>query len=168
MSHFKLNIDKLNLLLLPAVLRKPVIYGFCKAFSKPIKSIYMRFMARRQEILFTLKYDSGKYNIERYLNRSFSDGGNDVYITFYEGKKGTYLSQTLPFCITETSHKGECTGIYLGSVNPVYVPFYIDATAKIPDFVVNVPSYLSSRVSEINNSVSKLALPGYTFSIEIY
>ena len=49
----------------------------------------MRFMARRQEILFTLKYDSSKYNIERYLNRAFSDGGSDVYITFFEGKEGT-------------------------------------------------------------------------------
>lgn len=128
----------------------------------------MRFMARREEILFTLKYDSSKYNIERYLNRAFSDGGSDVYITFFEGKEGTYLPQMLPFCIAETSHKGERSRVYLGGVNPIYTPFYIDATAKIPDFVVNVPSYLSSQESEIRNAVSKLALPGYTFSIEIY
>lgn len=163
MSLFKLNLDKLNLLLLPTSLRRRTMYSFCKAFTKPIRSIYERFAARRREILFFLQYDSGKYNIERYLNKIYSDGGTEIHITLRDARTASYLTQYMPFYIADPDYY-PIQRAYLTQ----YMPFFIDPRYKEDDFVVHIPQSLSSRIEDVRASVDKLKLPSYTFSIVTY
>ena len=161
MSLFKLNIDKLNLLVLPTFLRKPVMYAFCGVFSKPLKSIFGRFLTRRAEVLSLLKYDSGKYNIERYLNKSFGDGGTDIYITNESGRPLSYLTQYIPFTIVSDAYAGNVTRSYLTQT----IPFYIDPIERGKDFTVHIPSSMHGQRSDIEAAVRRLALPSYEFTI---
>lgn len=163
MSLFKVNIDKLNLLVLPTMLRKPMLYAICKALSSPIKTIYDSFMARRKSTLFALKYDSSKYSIERYLNLAFSDGGMDIYITNVRDTRAKGLPQFIPFYMRDDVY-GTTQRKYM----PHSMPFFIDSIAKTADFTVYVPSTLSSQVDNIRAAVDRLKLPPYTFEVVIY
>lgn len=164
MSLFKLNIDKLNLLSLPSFMRKPVMYAFCKVFSKPLKEVYDRFLTRRAEVLFLLKYDSGKYNIERYLNKLFGDGGTDIYITNNNGPSRSYLPQFLPFYLVSEDYYGVADRVYLNQ----YLPFYIAGLTRTAEFTVHIPESLHGQSDDIRAAVRRLALPSYTFEIVEY
>lgn len=164
MRRFVLNIDKLAVLLLPMCLRRPLLYAFLKAFGAPLRSLYEAFMRRRQNTLFSLKYDSGKYNIERYLNIAFSDGGDAIYITNDGSGTAAYLPQFIPFFIDDPNFYGEVHHSHL----PQSMPFFIDTVTKREDFVVHIPASLSGRTEEIRRAVESLALPSYTFRIVEY
>lgn len=164
MSLFNVNIDKLNLLVLPTWLRRPAVHAFCQSLSAPMRSIYKRFMERRRQVLFRLKYDSSVYNIERYLNKTFSDGGTDIYITNADRPSGSYLTSYLPFFITDPNHYGVVQRAYLTQS----MPFYIDEVQKGIDFTVHIPSSLAQRADDIRSAVSGLALPSYSFEIVTY
>lgn len=164
MSVFKINFDKLNLLLLPTMLRRGLMYGLSKALTAPFKTIYGRFLARRAEVLFALRYDSGKYSIERYLNKAFSDGGNDIYITNAERPQQAYLPQFLTFYLHDVDDYGAVERKYLTQ----YLPFYIDGMSKRVDFTVHIPSSLHASAESIRSAVAGLALPSYTFDIVEY
>lgn len=164
MSLFRLNIDKLNLLMLPTFMRKPVMYAFCKVFSRPLKSVYDGFLARRAAVLFLLKYDSGKYNIERYLNLSFGDGGQDIFITNNGGPERPYLTEYLPFTLLPSEYRGEVVRTYLTHE----LPFYIDTITRGVDFTVHIPSSMHGRLEDIRATVAGLALPSYAFDIVEY
>lgn len=164
MSRFRVNIDKLGLLLLPTALRKELMYAWVKAIGAPLKTIYSAFMAARDGLLFLLQFDSSKYDIERYLNTVFSDGGDEIYITLAPSSDTLYLTEHLPFFINDPEAYGQATQVYL----PEFTDFYLDVVDRGVDFTVHIPDSLNGRSGDIEAAVSRLALPGYEFDVLEY
>lgn len=164
MSLFNIDIDKLNLLLLPTMLRKKGLYGICKALSAPVRRIYKRFMAERENVLELLRYDASKYNIERYLNKRFGDGGKDIYIQNVTSQTALYLDFYLTEYLAMSGFYDDPSRAYLGE----YLDFYIDPIEKSADFVVYIPTSLASVEDDIRSAVEQYALPALTFDIKTY
>lgn len=164
MSRFKVNIDKLGLLLLPTALRKALMYAWVKAIGAPLKTIYTAFMDARDGLLFWLQFDSSKYDIERYLNTVFSDGGSEIYITLTEPSDTVYLTEYLPFTINDPEAYGPTTQIYLTE----WLGFYLDAVDRGVDFTVHIPESLHDKAADISAAVGRLALPSYAYNVVEY
>lgn len=164
MSRFKIDINKLGLLLLPTSLRKPLLYAYTKAVAAPLRTIYSAFMSARERTLFALQYDSSVYNIERYLNIVFSDGGEAIYITLADNSDTAYLTKFVPFTLYDPDAYGPVSQIYLTE----WLGFYLDAVERGVDFVVHIPAALSGQRDNIAASVRSLALPSYAFQIVEY
>lgn len=164
MSLFKVNFEKLTALVIPTALRKPLFFAVCKALASPFKTLHEVFISRRDAVLTLLKYDSSKYNIERYLNITFGDGGEDIYITMAASTDTAYLTEFLPFGIYDPDNYGIVSPTYLSQ----YLGFYIDAVERGIDFTVHVPTSMHDRADDIKAAVLNLALPSYSFNIVEY
>ena len=162
MRVFEVDWDRLNLLLLPTFLRKPLLFAFLRAVTAPVWSIYKHFYKSRTETLFLLHYDTSKGNVERVLRIKFEDNGiyivnnNDVdnalYLDFYlDG----YLSAQGYITETETAYLDE------------YLPFYLEVPIMKPDFTVMVPEQtFYARENEIRRYTAMFTLPGFYFDVK--
>lgn len=164
MRLFDINIHRLTRLVLPTALRRPLVLAFEKAVAAPVASILRRFQSRRTELLNLLKYDASTYNIERYLNKTFADGGTSIYITNVVGWEAAYLTQYTPFFLYDPNAYGPIDRAFLTT----YLTAYLDAEEKTADFVVHIPQSLGHKTEDIRASVENLCLPSYTFDIVEY
>ena len=173
---FDIDWDRLNLLLLPTFLRKPLLFAFLKATTAPIWTIYKRFAAQRNETLFLLRYDTSKRNVETVLNRKFETTGiyiinnnsqdNGVYIMDVENEM-IYLpvftrepGLDIPVIIIFIKDEGE---------DATYLNFYIDVQEHTPDFTIMVPSEVhSAHIAEIEQYAALFTLPGFIFNVQPY
>lgn len=68
---YKVDFDKLILLLLPTFLRKPVLFGYLKALISPIASLHYRWSKMRDENLKKLSYNCQRCYFRGALNDKF-------------------------------------------------------------------------------------------------
>lgn len=68
---YKIDFDKLVLLLLPTFLRKPVLFGYLKALISPIASLHYRWSKMRDENLKKLSYNCQRCYFRGALNDKF-------------------------------------------------------------------------------------------------
>lgn len=68
---YKVDYDKLILLLLPTFLRKPVLFGYLKALISPIASLHYRWSKMREENLKKLSYNCQRCYFRGALNDKF-------------------------------------------------------------------------------------------------
>lgn len=68
---YKVDFDKLILLLLPTFLRKPVLFGYLKALISPISSLQYRWSKMRDENLKRLSYNCQRCYFRGALNDKF-------------------------------------------------------------------------------------------------
>ncbi len=160
MSTFKIDFDRLLLLLLPTMLRKQLVYVFLRAALAPLRTVYARFSTKRKDTLFLLKYDTSKRNIEIALQKKFNDDGvfienvwrdNSLYLDFYiEDYMGdTYEPQVEPAYLDQ------------------YIDFYLDEQIATDDFIIKVPelTYITSA-QDIYNFAGYFVLPGFKYSVQ--
>lgn len=68
---YKVDFDKLVLLLLPTFLRKPVLFGYLKALVSPIDGLHYRWSKMRDENLKKLSYNCQRCYFRAALNDKF-------------------------------------------------------------------------------------------------
>lgn len=78
---FNLDIDKLILWLIPAALRKPVLYAWLKALCLPVIQLYDQFMIRRLASLYRISHNGQVFSMEAMLNDRFDLIARRIYIT---------------------------------------------------------------------------------------
>lgn len=71
MNWYKIDYNRLVRLLLPTMLRKPVIQSFLDAMVIPAKSLYAAFNAYRKEADYKLNHNSQVCYLQAVLNDSF-------------------------------------------------------------------------------------------------
>jgi len=171
MRLFDVNWDRLNLLLLPTFLRKPLVFAFLRATTAPIWTIYRYFIANRAETMFILKYDTSKGNLERALNIRFETTGiyvvnSDLYVD-----DTVYLSDEniafIPFYLGTIIDLAGIERTYFDDT--LYLDFYIDPKIALVDFIIMVPAAIDVIYhDEIVRFAQFFTLPGFRFTIQTY
>jgi len=162
MKVFDVDWDKLNLLLLPTFLRKPLLFAFLRAVTAPIWTIYRNFYKSRTETLFLLRYDTGKGNVERVLRKKFEDEG--IYIVNNNDvDNALYLDFFLNGYVNEQGYVIETQTAYLNR----YLDFYLDPPILKADFTIMVPANTyDAWENEIRRYASMFVLPGFLFDVQ--
>ena len=160
MNAFRVDFDRLILLLLPTMLRKPLIVAFLRAAIAPLHTIYVNLSRKRDDTLFLLKYDTGKRNVEIALRLRFNDEG--IYIENSVKNEGLYLDFYLDACLQEPGHITVFKTAYLDQ----YLNFYLDEQQMTDDFTIYVPelTYITSARA-IYDFASFFVLPGFKYSV---
>lgn len=80
MNWYKIDYYRLVRLLLPTMLRKPVIQSFLDAMVTPVKTLYNAFNTYRKEADYKLNHNSQVCYLQAVLNDSFDDDKRRIYI----------------------------------------------------------------------------------------
>jgi hypothetical protein len=171
MNLFKVNWDRLNVLLLPTFLRKPLLFAFLKATTAPIWTIYKKFFDNRNETMFILKYDTSKGNLERSLNTRFETDGIYVVNTEVYVDERVFLSDDdilhIEFYIGEITDLTTVERTYFDDT--LWIDFYIDPKIALADFIIMVPAGVDAIFhDQIVRFAQFLTLPGFKYSITNY
>jgi hypothetical protein len=156
---YKIDFDKLILLLLPTFLRKPKLFGYLKALVSPLagsnESIYERWSKMRDNNLKTLSYNSQRCYMRGVLNDRYDPDpitGRRITISNTGNKTQDYIyteAENLP--------------VYLGTM---FLETEFNYAGSTVDFIVNVPqSILNTRINEIVATIEFYVLAGKSYQI---
>ena len=77
---YKVDFDKLILLLLPTFLRKPVLFGYVRALNAPIASLHYKWSIMRNDNLKKLSYNCQRCYLRGVLNDKFDPTARQITI----------------------------------------------------------------------------------------
>ncbi|WP_124019534.1 hypothetical protein [Flavobacterium laiguense] len=149
---YKIDFNRLILLLLPTFLRKPVLFGYLKALVSPIASLHYRWSRMREENLKKLSYNSQRCYLRGVLNDRYDPDERQITISNTGNKTQDYIytqAENLP--------------VYLGTM--WLEPEFNYAGSKV-DFLVNVPPELmNTKLNEIVATLEFYVLAGKSYQI---
>ena len=86
---FRIDFDKWVLSMLPSLLRRKVMFALCRAAVAPIRSLYERFVAKREAHNYTLHHNGQVCYLRAALNDAFGTTGFDI--VDYDDGRGDWL-----------------------------------------------------------------------------
>ncbi|WP_295668643.1 hypothetical protein, partial [uncultured Mucilaginibacter sp.] len=122
---YKLDYDKLVLLLLPSFLRKPIVFGYAKGLVSPIASLYDKWSMIRIANLKKLSYNCQRCYLRGALNDKFDSDLRRITI-----------GDTLNLDQTYIYTPAENLDVYLGTM---WLEPEFNYAGTAVDYLVNVP-----------------------------
>jgi hypothetical protein len=147
---YKIDFDRLILLLLPTFLRKPILFGYVRALISPIASLHYKWEQMRTANLIKLSYNGQRCYLRKALNDRFDPEFRRISIG-----NTSLLDQDYIYTPAENLE------LYLGII---YLEEEFNYADTAVDFLVNVPAeILDKKRNEITAVVDfyKLAGKGY-------
>lgn len=151
---YKIDWDKLILLLLPTFLRKPVMFGYLRALITPIASLHYRWSRIREDNLKKLKYNGQRCYLRGALNDRCDFELRRIYIDEVPEPNLNYIYQP-----------GENLDYYLDTM---YLDLDFTEGGEIVDFVVYVPNDIMNKINEIKATLEFYKLAGKLYKIQTY
>ncbi|NDP26466.1 MAG: hypothetical protein GZ087_03425 [Flavobacterium sp.] len=156
---YKVDWDRLILLLLPTFLRKPVLFGFLKALVSPIgvtnESVHYRWERFRDDNLNKLSYNGQRCYLRKVLNDRCDANLRRITIGNTAQLDQDYLYTT-----------AENLDVYLGTM---YLENDFNYVSGLVDFLVNVPKVLKdSNENKIIALLEFYKLAGKSYKIVYY
>lgn len=150
---YKVDYDKLILLLLPTFLRKPKLFGYLKALVSPIASLYDEWDINRADNLKILKYNSQRCYLRGALNDRYDNDLRRITISNTSNRTQDYI-------YTE----GENTPVFLGTM---FLETEFNYAGTTVDFIVNVPQYIIAKKKQtaIEATIEFYVLAGKSYKI---
>lgn len=149
---YRVDFDKLILLLLPTFLRKPVLFGFVRALVAPIASLHYKWSRMRDENLIKLSYNSQRCYLRKALNDKYDPELRRITI---DGTRDT----TQDYIYTAA----ENLDVYLGVM---YLEQDFNYSNSTVDFLVNVPGQvLNDKINEITATINFYKLAGKSYKL---
>ena len=149
---YKVDFDRLVLLLLPTFLRKPVLFGYVRALITPIASLHYKWSRMRDENLIKLSYNSQRCYLRKALNDRYDPELRRITI-------GGMLETTQDYIYTPA----ENLDVYLGTM---YLQQDFNYNNSIVDFLVNVPGQLlNDKINEITATINFYKLAGKSYKL---
>ena len=149
---YKVDWDRLILLLLPTFLRKPVLFGFIRSLISPIASLHYKWDLQRSANLIKLSYNGQRCYLRKALNDYCDLDLRRIYI---EGTIGTEQD----FIYTSA----ENLDVYLGVM---YLETDFNYAGTTVDFLVFVPqAVLDLKENEIIALLDFYKLAGKQYQI---
>lgn len=149
---YKVDWDKLVLLLLPTFLRKPKSFGYLKALVSPVASLHYRWSRMREDNLKKLSYNSQKCYLRGVLNDRYDPELRRITISNTANKIQDYIyteAENLP--------------VYLGTM---WLEPEFNYAGTTVDFIVNVPQNLiNTKLNEILATLEFYVLAGKSYQI---
>ncbi|KVV16147.1 hypothetical protein [Flavobacterium sp. TAB 87] len=149
---YKIDWDRLILLLLPTFLRKPVLFGYIKALIAPIASLHYKWEQLRVANLKKLSYNSQRCYLRGALNDIADPDQRRIYIDEVPELNASYLYQP-----------EENLDYYLDTM---FLDLDYTATGETVDFIVYVPEQiLTDKKNEIIATLEFYKLAGKAYKI---
>jgi hypothetical protein len=149
---YKVDFDKLVLLLLPTFLRKPVLFGYVRALITPIASLHYKWSRMRDENLTKLSYNGQRCYLRKALNDKYDPELRRITID------GT-LDINQDYIYTPA----ENLDVYLGIM---YLAQDFNYSNSVVDFLVNVPGQLlNDKINEITATINFYKLAGKSYKL---
>lgn len=149
---YKIDWDRLILLLLPTFLRKPVLFGYVKALVSPIASLHYKWEQMRTANLLKLSYNGQRCYLRKALNDKFDP---DLRRIFIDG--------TLDFDQDYIYTPAENLDVYLGTM---FLETEFNYAGTTVDFLVFVPQLvLDLKINEIIAMLEFYKLAGKQYQI---
>lgn len=149
---YKIDFDKLILLLLPTFLRKPVLFGYLKALISPIASLHYRWSQMRDENLKVLQYNSQRCYMRGVLNDRYDPNLRRITISNTSNKTQDYIYT-----------QAENIPVFLGTM---YLEQDFNYAGSTVDFLVQVPQELiNTNINEIAATIEFYVLAGKSYQI---
>lgn len=149
---YRVDWNKLILLLLPTFLRKPVMFGYLKALISPVESLHRQWGLLRQENLKKLRYNSQKCYLRGALNDAFDNEFRRITIT-------NTVNRTQDYIYTQAENRP----VYLGVM---WLEPEFNYSGSKADFLVNVPQELiNTKLNKILATIEFYVLAGKSYQI---
>jgi len=149
---YKVDFDKLILLLLPTFLRKPVLFGYIKALIAPIASLHYKWSKMREDTLKKLSYNSQRCYLRGVLNDRYDPVLRRITLERTGNKEQDYIytpAENMP--------------IYLGVM---WLEQDFNYAGSTVDFLVNVPrDIMNAKINEIVATLEFYVLAGKQYQI---
>ncbi|PXY44533.1 hypothetical protein [Flavobacterium hydrophilum] len=149
---FKVDFDKLILLLLPTPMRKTKNFGYLKALISPILNLHIRWSNMRKDNLKKLSYNSQKCYMRGVLNDRYDPEQRRITIANTNKKPKDYIytqAENLP--------------VYLGTM---WLEPEFNYEGSTVDFLVNVPQEIMNlKINEIVATIEFYVLAGKSYQI---
>ncbi|PWA05477.1 hypothetical protein [Flavobacterium laiguense] len=149
---YKIDFDRLILLLLPTFLRKSVLFGYIKALITPIASLHYKWEQMRAENLKKLSYNSQRCYLRGALNDKYDPDLRRITID------GT-LNIDQDYIYTPA----ENLDVYL---RVMYLETEFNYANSKVDYLVNVPrDLMNTKLNEIVATIEFYNLAGKQYQI---
>lgn len=149
---YKVDFDKLILLLLPTPMRKPKNFGFLKALISPLVGLHYKWFLIREANLKKLSYNSQKCYLRGVLNDRYDPSLRRIEIINKDNKPQDYIytqAENLP--------------VFLGTM---WIETDFNYVGSTVDFLVNVPQELvNTKINEIIATLEFYVLAGKSYQI---
>lgn len=152
---YKIDWDRLLLLLLPTFLRKPVLFGYIKALVSPIASLHYQWELFRDDNLNTLSYNGQRCYLRKVLNDKCDNDERRIYISNTAQIEQDYLFT-----------KAENLDVYLGTM---FLDTEFNYAGTTVDFLIYVPQVLKQfNENKIIALLEFYKLAGKSYNIVYY
>lgn len=149
---YKVDFDRLVLLLLPTFLRKPVLFGYVRALITPIASLHYQWSRMRDENLVKMSYNSQRCYLRAALNDKYDPDLRRITIDGTLGAEQDYIYTP-----------AENSPVYLGVL---YLEQDFNYSNSAVDFLVNVPrDIMNFKLNEIVATLEFYKLAGKQYQI---
>lgn len=150
---YKIDFDKLVLLLLPTFLRKPVLFGYLKAMIEPVANLHYKWsLTVRDANLKKLKYNCQRCYLRGALNDNYDNVERRITI-------GDTLNLEQDYLYTPA----ENLDVYLGTM---YLEQDFNYAGTVVDYIVNVPAaVLNEKINDIRALIEFYNLAGKQYQI---
>lgn len=149
---YKVDWDKLVLLLLPSMLRKPILFSYLKALLSPVASLHYNWKLMREANLNKLSYNGQRCYLRKALNDIADNELRRIYINEVPLLDESYIYQP-----------EENLDFYLGTM---WLDLDYSEQGETVDFIVYVPAeVLQNKINEINAVLEFYVLAGKTYKI---
>lgn len=156
--HF--DVEKWAVMVLPPVLRRPVMRSFIKALVYPLRSTYNNFLRLKGITDRVLSTNAFVGPLEHHLNGMFNQPDGTISISDYIDENKVYMS--FRHEIMEALYiSNDSNTVSLSSMRPA---------ALRGEFVVNIPVTLGTpeNIALIRETVNYYKYAGTTFTIKTY
>ena len=157
---YNVDIYKVAAYLLPPFLRKKKLFSFFCVLLYPFFVLVQTFKRFREYSIYKLNANGQVIYIEKYLNDYFSLEYRDIYITDSENNIANVSDLYSDSSVT--------MAVYPGNSPDVLYVMSGDESLKKEDYIVNVPTYLQDRITEITTLVEYNKPAGKKYVINIY
>lgn len=148
---YKVDWDKLILLLLPTFLRKPILFGYLKALVSPIASLHYSWSQMRLANLNKLSYNGQRCYLRGVLNDKCDPELRRIYIDDVPELSQNHIYQP-----------DENLDYFLDTM---FLDLDFTQAGELADFVVYVPTDIMSKINELTALLDFYALAGKIYKI---
>ena len=149
---YKVDWNRLVLLLLPSMLRQPVLFAYLKALISPIAKLHNQWKLMREANLRKLSYNGQRCYLRKALNDECDADLRRIYI-------GETLNSEPDYIYTSD----ENLDVYLGIM---YIENEFDYSTGVVDFLVFVPQeVLNFKINQLTAILDFYTLAGKKYEI---
>lgn len=149
---YKVDWDRLILLLLPTFLRQPKLFAFVKALLSPVASLHYDWKLMREANLQKLSYNGQKCYLRKALNDYCDNDLRRIYIGATDNIPPAYIYT-----------QDENQDVYLGTM---FIDTDFNYAGTTVDFLVFVPAeFLETKINELNYLLEFYTLAGKKYEI---